>query len=365
MSMLAIPVRQTPQSRSILLLLLGFAAGTVLSGCASFRGMMAGRYRDPMAGAPRLQNTANPQMNEIVAHLNQNTHRIHGWRANSVRIEAHHLTLSGTLAVEKGNHVRLVVSSPLGKEVDLGSNDERFWVWSRRPDPAFVTCRHENIDCARQQLGIPFEPQWLMQALGVEPLSDAGMKMEVDPTRRQARLVEIVMSAHGRPLRRAVLVDLKNNGIVLEHSLYNYDGLPLARARLSRHSVESADGVVLPHRVVLDWPQQQMSMTMDLGKIQVNPQSMPSGIWDMPDSPGFPVVHLDSGVPPNRIAIHPDSAARLNSDEIAPNESDAEYDDLPPEQEFNRPLDRSGRARLLEEDDEFVPPVSADDDWAR
>lgn len=355
-------VRWTAHSQRILLLLLGLMTITTSSGCMWGRAMGI-RFRDPMAGAPRLRNINNPQMEEIVAHLNQNTQRIRSWRANGVNIMVNRFPLSGTLAVEKGSHVRLVVSSALGKEVDLGSNDERFWVWSRRMDPAFVTCRHENMETARQQLGIPFEPNWLMQALGVEPLLAAGMKMEIDPSKRQARLVEEVTTAHGRPLRRTVLVDLKL-GCVVEYSLYNYDGARVALARLSGH--ETTDGVVLPHRVLLDWPQNQMAMAMDLGKIQVNPHSIPSEIWQMPNSPDYTLVHLDAGVPPIRLGVRPESASHLNSMEMEPsNEEFDENADPPSIREFERPLDRSGRARLLDEPVESDSPYTADDDWAR
>ena len=325
------------------------------------------RFRDPMAGAPRLRNIQNPQMEEIVSLLNQNTQRIQSWRANGVTITVNGFKLPGTLAAEKGGHVRLLVTSPLGsKEFDLGSNDERFWVCSRRMDPSFVTCRHENMEAARQQMGIPFEPKWLMQTLGVEPLSTAGMKMELDPSRPQARLVEEVTTAHGRPLRRTVLVDLKM-GTVIEYSLYSYDGARVALARLSGHKNEN--GVVLPHRVVLDLPQNRMSMTMDLREIQVNTQTIPSEIWEMPESPGYPVVHLDAGIPPTRIGIRPESASHLNSQELEPSQYDDDENANPPSvREFERALDRSGRARLLDESAESDSPFAAaveEEEWAR
>jgi hypothetical protein len=113
------------------LLILALIAVTTMPGCISGRGMIAFHRRDPMAGAPRLRNASNPQLEDLVTHLNDNTNRIQSWRANNVEIHANHFSLSGTLAVEKGNHVRLVVSSPMGNEVDMGSNDERFWIWSR------------------------------------------------------------------------------------------------------------------------------------------------------------------------------------------------------------------------------------------
>ncbi len=340
-----------PSFRRGSLLMLALLLATVQTGCISVRTMMVGRQPDPMAGAPRLQNCNNPRIEEVVAHLNQNTDRIQSWRSNSVKIHANQWSLSGTLAVEKGRHVRLVVSSPLGNEVDLGSNDERFWVWSRRMDPAFVTCKHENMDVARQALGVPFEPDWLMEALGVAPLPTTGVTMEADPSNRQARLVQQVTTAHGRPLRRVVLVDLKR-GIVVEHSLYDYDGKRVALAKLGGHRLDKASGVVLPHRVMLDWPQTQMSMTMEINKIQINPSSIPNQVWKMPDLPGFEVVQLDEGVPAARIAIHSESGVSLDSIEMSDaDESEAEGEP--------RDADLAGHSTLSDDSDE------PDSDWAK
>lgn len=338
--------------RQTAVLLAGICLCTMLSGCVSARMMMVSR-RDPMAGARRLSNAKNPKLEEVVAHVNQNTELVQSWRANNVRIQANNMPLSGTLAVEKGRHVRLVVNSPLGSEVDLGSNDERFWVWSRRMEPAYVTCKHENMDVARQSLGVPFEPDWLMEALGVSPLPATGVTMEADPTNQQVRLIQQVMTAHGRPLRRVVLVDLKKgNGIVVEHSLYDYFGKRVALARLSGHRLDKESGAVLPHRVMLDWPQSQMQIVMDLGKIQVNPKSIPSQVWAMPELPGYEVVDLDGDTTSTRLA----SGVRLGSIETSSRIQRGNDDQSPSDDAV-----QSGHARLSDESEGDA--TTSDDEW--
>lgn len=347
-------------------------------GCMSLRGMGGFAARDPMAGTPRLRNFEHPAKEELVSHLNRNTEKLECWRANSVKIHTNAIMLSGSLAVEKGRKVRLVVSSPLGNEVDLGSNEERFWLWSKRMEPEFVTCRHENLDVARQALGVPFEPEWLMEALGVAPIPSSGVTMELDPGKTQARLVQHVTSAHGQPLRRVMIVDLrKGHCVVVEHSLYDNFAQPLAIAKLSGHRPDKETGIVMPHRVSLDWPQQRMQMTMELGKIQVNPSSIPSEIWEMPHMSNCEVVNLDSHIDRERTAstaafVKLGGIEEIESetdDEIAESASDAgtasmvghsrlsaEPDEAEEEEEegsFEEPIRR-----------EYVAPVTADDDWS-
>jgi len=347
-------------------------------GCISVRGLSSFHHRDPLAGAPRLSNPTTPQIEEVVAHLNQNTDRIQSWLANDVRISANHFPLSGKLAVEKGRHIRLMVSSPAGNEVDLGSNDERFWIWSKRMDPAFVTCQHVNMEAARQDLGVPFEPEWLMQALGVMSLPTANLKMEMDRSHDQARLVQQVTTAHGQPLRKVALVDLKR-GIIVEHSLYDYNGHKIAQARLSGHQWDKDSGVVMPRRVILDCPQFQMSMTMDLGKIQLNPSSISGSMWEMPEMHGYQVVHLDSRLRPGvQMAARNMSHVQLDSIETEPEEEIADpshdrfrqgrRDQFAWDEDSNSgsESEQAGHARLSDDDpveEEFSPPVVTDDDW--
>ncbi len=278
--------------------ILAIAILGTLPGCTGFRGFGLRHGIDPLAGAPRPRWADDPQVEEIVDHLNRNVDKLQAWRANNVRIRANNMPLSGILAVERGQHLRLVVNSIAGNEVDLGSNDDLFWIWAKRmPPPEYVYCRHEHTEAVRQAMGIPFEPEWLMQALGVAPLQSAGTKLEIEPTARQARLVQQVTSAHGRPLRKVILVDLPR-GLILEHSVYDYNGKPIAVARLDDHQLDKASGVVLPRRVRLDWPQSDMSLVMNLGRVEVNPKGIPSQIWDMPKMSGYQVVDLGTMVQP-------------------------------------------------------------------
>lgn len=282
---------QANHSAGLLIIALGLIT---LSGCgcAGFSILRTRQGHDAMAHVPKPRFSTDPQMEEVVDHLNRNVQKLHSWQAHSVKIRANNMPLSGTLAVQEGQHLRLVVNSIAGHEVDMGSNDDVFWIWAKRMDPSYVYCHHTQIDAARQTLGVPFEPQWLMQALGVAPLETQDLQMQIDPTGHQARLVQPVVTAHGLPLQKVIQVDLVH-GVITEHSVYDGRGHKIAQARLEDFRVDKHSGIVLPHRVRLDWPQNQMSMVMNLGNIEVNPRSIPPQIWDMPaPMPGVQIVDL-------------------------------------------------------------------------
>lgn len=310
-----------------------------LAGCAG-AGMF--RLRNPnhqLSAAPRPRFSNDPQIEEVVDHLNRNVDKLQAWQADSVKIRANNIPLlSGSLVVEEGQHLRLVVNSIAGQEVDIGSNDEVFWIWAKRMEPSYVYCRHEQIEVARQTLGVPFEPQWLMQALGVAPLEIRDLKMQIDPATHQARLVQPMVSARGQPMQKVMIVDLVH-GVITEHCIYNAHGQKIAQARLEDFRVDKETGVILARTVKLDWPQNQMSLVMNLGHVEINPASIPGHIWDMPEMRGVQVVDLGRGAEPGvRIA------GAVSEQEFRLGESDeSPGDDFPAD-------DDAGRVKLSLED---------------
>ncbi len=336
-----------------------------LPGCAGLGRFGLHGPRDHLA-AVRPRFSDDPQLEEVVDHLNRNIQKLHAWKAHSVKIRANNMPgLSGSLAVEEGQHLRMVVNSLGGHEVDMGSNNDVFWIWAKRMEPSYVYCRHEQIDSARQTLGVPFEPHWLMQALGVESLDKQNLKMQIDPTGQRARLVQSVVTAHGYPMEKVMQVDLVH-GIITEHCIYDSRGAKIAQARLDDFRVDKATGVILPHRVTLDWPQNKMSLVMNFGHVEINP-AISSQIWEMPPPmPGVQVVNLGkesqlgiqfAGVPKDQVAQlqEPEDAAsdddtgrvRLSLDTADGGGDESPFertDAVSPVEHSTAPIERPGKA---------------------
>ena len=138
-----------------------------LPGCAMKNWV---RHRNHEAHSQVFTKTAT--LDEITDHLNQERSRVMGWRSTDVRIKATGEgiiapSLSASICVQSPRNLRLMASSPLGTEVDFGSNTDRFWFWAKRQEPKILmTGSHEGLG-QQQVLPIPFPPAWLMEALGV------------------------------------------------------------------------------------------------------------------------------------------------------------------------------------------------------
>lgn len=235
----------------------------------------------------------------LIEHLNQNIRNLHSWSCTDATIATKpskylpvKLTLNANISVEREKNFRLRARSPFGDEADFGSNSERFWFWMRRNQPPYVfTARHEDLEAVSKRLPIPFHPTWIMEALGVIPLDPNSITVQqpgMEPN--TMLLVSEETSPSGDVVRREIVVDT-HLGVILAHRLFDSTGAKLAEARLSRHRREPS-GIIMPHRIDLDWPQHEMAMTVDLNTIEINPSDLPSRTWELPDNPDSPVFDM-------------------------------------------------------------------------
>lgn len=356
----------------ILLVTVTVASLVCPTGCVGLRGM--GLRRDPLANTQCVLGQ-NPTLEDVVAHVNGNVDKIQSWKSNTVKIEAIQgglrLPVSGQFYVEREHRLRLEVTSIAGKEVDFGSNDDIFWIWSKRGNgdnpPTIFYAAHTDLDLAQQKFPIPFEPKWLMEALSVAPLSAEGVRMEMGgPGIAEIRLVSEHTLPSGQPVKKVVVVDACQ-GRVLEHSTYDANNRPLIRVRMGDHRIDKDTGALLPRYVKLDWPQQDMSMEMNIRQLEVNPPSIPSVVWQMPQMEKTAVVNL--GGPPGRrtrpaVATTSESKGlsrtALVTPESIPSEAEVEAgsEDAP---EFELPQMNRPPVNSVElEEPEFAEPYDAE-----
>lgn len=243
--------------------------------------------KTPLARSQPCVLPVNVDKQQLVAHLNQNRDRLRSWRSTDVSIQAAGagpMRLGASLAVERPRHFRLIAQSLRGVEADLGSNADRFWYWMRADETPYIfTAAHDDGDLVRQQLEIPFQPEWLMEALGVVRLQAEDFELQRHGLGDQrVSLVSTRASSSGAPMYREMIVDTCR-GWVVEHGLYDADRQPLARAVLSDYAVH--DGVTMPHRVELTFPRNGQALILRIGDVEVNPEQVPSAMWEFPSIP--------------------------------------------------------------------------------
>lgn len=295
-------------NRALLILILATALGA--TGC-----QWANRFgsaRDPFGPKAACSLPPESTKEEIVAYLNKNILAeegqpgLRGWKTESAKIRMHGFSASATLQVEAPRNFRLRVSQPLSNTamLDIGSNSEQFWVWSKdSKERVVLTCRHEDIasTAAHLDLPMPVQPEWLMEVLGVVPLDPNEFRMEREM--KGSPFVKLISECHGptgEPMQRIIQVNACH-GLVTLHELRNAEGKVIASASFQGHYHDPETKLVLVKQIRLELPQEKMLLTLELDRIQVNPSvTEDSVVFALPQLPGHRTVDLAAVARQNR-----------------------------------------------------------------
>ncbi len=239
----------------------------------------------------------------IVQHINRNiqgtptSSGLASWHSSSVKISIRGIpiALPAQVAVEAPRNFRLRVSAPIGGQemVDIGSNPEQFWFWAAdSPNRHVILASHDDLPLAQQRMNIPFQPDWLMEVLGVIPIDVTTVTLNrPNPDSSIIDLVSDHPSPSGEMVRKVIRVHACH-GIVVEHALYDSRNVLIASARLGNHRVDDETGIITPRTVRLDWPQMRQQLTMEFADLRVNPPAMPEQAWQVPEKAGYPPLNL-------------------------------------------------------------------------
>lgn len=283
-----------PQRSPNLYVLLVLALGSSLSGCQWGRNFAWGRPVPP----PPCVLAADASKEEVVAYLNDNTHKLTAWKTDKATISTRGkagipLRVGATIAVESPRNFRLIAHSPIAREVDLGSNQEHFWFWNKQNEEKYVfRARHDEEPGRKRRFPIPFQPDWIIEALGVIEIDPEEVTMQPgQPGSNTVWLMADRVSPQGFKIRKVTAVDTCR-GVIREHALYDARGQLIAKAALRGHYRDTASQAVLPTQIELEWPQAQMGMTMNLADIEVNPARIPPNVWEVPHYTGYAVYDM-------------------------------------------------------------------------
>ncbi len=264
---------------------------TLISASGATCQQFARQYYQPRTLPP------SATLSQIMTTVNDNTGRVQSLQSTqaTLSVTGAPVNLRANVALQSPTRLRLRADGPLGSgpQLDLGSNDELFWLWVKenRP-PAMFFCTHDRFAMSSARQIMPVEPEWLIEAVGLVrfdpneahegPRPVGGGRVEIRSHRP---------SASG-DLTRIVIVD-EWDGTVLEQHLYDAGGQRIASALTSKYKRDPISGAALPHSIEVQWPTAQMSFHLDVNDWQVN--AIPAdniALWAKPEYPGYPDIDL-------------------------------------------------------------------------
>jgi hypothetical protein len=288
------PPAADPRDRAVvrlaaLLLVVGSLASTGAACPQAIRGYQVGTMPLPRTLPPR------PTLEQIVASVHDNTQRVRSYMApQAVLVVPGVPRLSAQVACEPPRRFRLRAQTAVtGGELDLGSNDDLFWMWIRRHQPpVLLHCRHDRYDGSAARRMLPIRAEWMPELLGLVTFRPED-RHEGPFTLPDGRL-EIrtrIASPEGEILKSTILDG--TTGLVVEQHLFTTGGERLASARTSRHRMDPQSGAALPRLVEVSWPTAGIEFQLELVSISTNmPATDPGQLWQMPAYEGYQPVDL-------------------------------------------------------------------------
>ena len=266
-----------------------FAALGLLTGCA-----WLDKMKDPTK--PAATGPLKPKKaEEFVAYMNRQSASIQSLRYDDVGLKA---TLpgqpwvpalrSGMLVAQKPKNFRMQAGLALGgDQLDIGSNAQEFWMYVKQPKPTYLFCTHADFPKVQDDLPVPFEPDWVLQALGMASY-DSNRKYDVEISDKQrayylryedttpaGQKVTKVTEFAGDPAEGSVPQVRKH--LILTQTKAGWQTLMSAEIHKVTVLDAGPDGstgqratVQVPTEVTLEWPQQKVKLALSLGKAQLN-----------------------------------------------------------------------------------------------
>ena len=242
-------------------ILFGLGALLLLTGCPLFQ-----KKTGPAIG-PQV-STATPAAAELVAQLNDNAHKVQSLGCRNMDIDAE-IGLQGWMYCQKPKSFRMNAKAAGATELDLGSNNNEFWFWIRRADPPYLYhCSHEEFARGNVRLPFPFQPEWLMEALGIGEY-DPAHQYQVVANKGTIELIEQGTLPQGQRVNKVTVFARGQNGLqVSGHILKDEQNHVIASATIDRTQIVA--GAVLPKVIKLSWEADHSKMTLRLNDLSVN-----------------------------------------------------------------------------------------------
>lgn len=253
-------------------------------GCNIFRA----RPEPPDAKAPPVPTGAvgKPTPDNLVHYLNGQAALLQSIESHDLQIDVRAPGVSvnldgGSLMCQKPRYFRLTGKKLGMQQVLVGSNEDRFWFYVKQdPSDALYHCTYNDFEKGAVDLPFPFEPEWVLEALGMAQVSPS-KSMKVDEDKSTYRLVEET-TLRGKPVRKVTVfykgMARGDQPQVKSRTLYDSQDKVICAATiktvtripLDRGQNAKPTYVVCPQIVKLEWPAQQTELILDLGRARVN-----------------------------------------------------------------------------------------------
>ncbi len=261
--------------------------------------------------------TKVPSADQLVAYLNDNAGRIQTLSSDNLSMTCSQGLQSiglnsGKIRLEKPRNLRLVADLAGKRALDLGSNDQEFWFWISELKPPYqFYCSHKALQEGKvKSMPFPFQPDWVVEAIGLGPYGPAE-KYERQYDNQTVKLIEKTRSPQGQAVRKVLVfsrrpVQPPTPQLMSCHLVDDASGKEICSATILETKLAGKDNGIVPHRLELRWPENNLKMVMVLSGMTANDALVPAAFQRPRDVPAFDLAT-------RRLDAQPQGLQRLHS----------------------------------------------------
>ncbi len=226
-------------------------------------------------------------MASAVSIVNDNQARIHGTLRASGTADGYFTTPNGrrynyhldaTLFFLAPAYFRFDLKKFGDRQVLFGSNDERYWYYSKEDD-TYLCGSHDGEDDLTSD--VPVRPDQIIDALGLTSIpadvAAANLLQLVEEDYQQ--LLFVTRDDQGRPvLQKEYWLDRRAPRLVRRVIFRDSDGVVEMHSELDRYRRLAPGGPWLPHLILADWPKSGSRIHFRVGRWTAVEQVKPDSI---------------------------------------------------------------------------------------
>jgi hypothetical protein len=276
-------------------------AALSLGGCAALN-------RSTLAPKSRPAGDRTLDIDQFVAEHNRNADLIQSLDARptiAVHSKIMKVQADGKLGMVRPQSFKLELNHMGQKKADIGSNDEEFWFWVQNEDDRSIYwCNYSDLESSA--LSVTYQPDWIMEALGLKPISPEeadSIRVQKTDDPKLSALVFPATKSRGESYQRVMIVSnftrkVKEYRMCVAGHIDTY----LTQAVISGYKdfdIEKSESgafqsCYLPERLKLEWKRDQLMLDVALKDVIVNrfDPSLAEKIFVEPSIPSYKRVNL-------------------------------------------------------------------------
>ena len=228
-----------------------------------------------------------------VKKINENTKKIFSLNYKNIKIrlvKGFYFKTKGELYFERNKKLRMIISNLTGKQMDIGSNEDIFWFWSKYMEPPiYYFSKHQNL--IKINLKAPLCPEWIIESMGLKEIDIKNSSFIKTKNYQGIKTLKTGISEENFNI--FTLIDTDKNVVVLRYLCDLEDNIIVSVEYKNYIYVKE---IQIPTHFIINWHQENIFMEWEVFNAELN-ESIKKNIWKMPSLEALDISNISDSYP--------------------------------------------------------------------